>query len=271
MKRFLIILFALCTILFCSCLTPGVDGYNLSSAENLTEFMNQTFGKSFSLIDSEISEKHSYKKLTVYLETEEFPGKTIRAIQLLHRSKPLSARLEAVDPVCISFYTDYYFYKYEEEFNAAFSKCVSTLTEADGVSGWKLVSLPICLNFFYTIPSFTEPTDSESYVDLDNEIQKICTTPSIQDFESFFKSYAIDLNSSEKAAILLINQKFSEDLLDFCNSDIIQYYFSEKISASEVTDEELKDESFRTRPGVISITYSNNNGFVKWTSYGGTE
>lgn len=251
-------MFSSCGLLALFTVDDRMDSVECMSPEELTLFMNKQFPEAnFKLIGTDFSkDKHNYKERIVYLTAANFPGKTITAIQSYHSSRMTVVRSD------FYFYTDYFFYKNEEQIYAAFKKLYSPLTNGLEENEWKLVLKPDVYTFsFYT-------TDEYSKIGKDNylNVAKIIQSTRYDSYLLINKDFSADVQRDYNAFMYDLQKAyFEEGRSDYWYYDDWYYnsakerttpyadlhiYYSTSISAATVTNKELTSTDFGSKQGV---------------------
>ena len=159
------------------------------------------------------------------------------------------------------FYTDYLFYKNENEIYNAFKKLYSPLTEGLEENQWKLVLKPDIYTFsFYT-------TRDNSGISKDNylSIVKIIQSTRCEAYLLINKDFSAEVQSDYNSFIKDLQKTYEEEGRSRYWYDFYVYgpkerttpysdlhcYYSTSLTASEVTEKELTSTSFCSKQGVI--------------------
>ena len=235
-----------------------MDSVECMTPEDLTHFMSNQFPEAnFKLIGTDFSkDKHNYKERIVYLTAANFPGKTITAIQ----SYQSSYRMVAVSRD-FYFYTDYFFYKNENEIYDAFKKLYSPLTTGLEENEWKLVLKPDVYTFsFYT-------TDEYSKIGKDNylNVAKIIQSTRYDSYLLINKDFSADVQRDYNSFMYDLQKTYEEEgRSSYWYDDLYIYgakerttpyadlhiYYSTSLSAATVTNKELTSTDFGSKQGV---------------------
>ena len=235
----------------------AMDSVECMSPEDLTRFMNNQFPEaSFKLVGTDFSkEKYGYKERIVYLTAANLPGKTITAVQSYE-----SYRMSVVHRDFF-FYTDYLFYKNQDEIYAAFKNLYSPLTAGLEENQWKLVIKPDIYFFsFYTTNENSEIKKSNY-----SSIEKIIQFTSYEAYLLINKDFSTEVQSDYNSFIKDLQKTYEEEGRNRYWYDFYVYwpkerttpyadlhcYYSTSIPASEVTVKELTSISFGSKQGVI--------------------
>lgn len=256
-------MFSSCGLLALFTVDDRMDSVECMSPEELTLFMNKQFPEAnFKLIGTDFSkDKHNYKERIVYLTAANFPGKTITAIQSYHSSRMTVVRSD------FYFYTDYFFYKNEEQIYAAFKKLYSPLTNGLEENEWKLVLKPDVYTFsFYT-------TDEYSKIVKDNylNVTKIIQSTRYDSYLLINKDFSADVQRDYNAFMYDLQKTYEEEgwsqyIYDDWSYDYIRAddsakerttpyadlhcYYSTSVSAATVTNKELTSTDFGSKQGI---------------------
>ena len=251
-------MFSSCGLLALFTVDDRMDSVECMSPEELTLFMNKQFPEAnFKLIGTDFSkDKHNYKERIVYLTAANFPGKTITAIQ----SYQSSYRMVAVSRD-FYFYTDYFFYKNENEIYDAFKKLYSPLTTGLEENEWKLVLKPDVYTFsFYT-------TDEYSKIGKDNylNVAKIIQSTRYDSYLLINKDFSADVQRDYNSFMYDLQKTYEEEgRSSYWYDDLYIYgakerttpyadlhcYYSTSVSAATVTNKELTSTDFGSKQGV---------------------
>ncbi|MCR4736403.1 MAG: hypothetical protein K5829_15510 [Treponema sp.] len=233
----------------CPFLDDDINNYSFMTIEEFLSYINeQNFGTSFTVKDSSETIGKNYKYLTLYLEAEDLPGKTVKAYQYFGMDSfereieetsvyPDEDSRMRVFYVSESRYIDYYFVKYQAELSSLFENLYASLLE--GLEKNKDYLLAIKPN----IESF--PIDSDEYYSSE--------TSRYSSAEELFKNGSF-------ITFLLINKEFTtlveRDFNSFAYSlmnDLEEestakayFYYSTKYSVEDVTIYKLTSDSFYT-------------------------
>lgn len=251
-------MFSSCGLLALFTVDDRMDSVECMSPEELTLFMNKQFPEAnFKLIGTDFSKgKHNYKERIVYLTAANFPGKTITAIQSYHSSRMTVVRSD------FYFYTDYFFYKNEEQIYAAFKKLYSPLTNGLEENEWKLVLKPDVYTFsFYT-------TDEYSKIGKDNylNVAKMIQSTRYDSYLLINKDFSADVQRDYNAFMYDLQKAyFEEGRSEYRYYDDWYYnsakerntpyaklhiYYSTSVSAASVTNKELTSTDFGSKQGI---------------------
>ena len=269
-------LFSSCLLMMFLSIGNSFDKYECMTAEDLTTFMNkQGFGTTFTLIDSEYIEQDHYKMRVVYLKAKDLPGKTIIACHDYSSERTTFVRYD------YHFFTDYFFYKYENEVYAEFEKLYSPLLEGlEKDKDWKLVLKPKIESFgFYYDTDDEKKREKEKYSSAKNMlkltiyeayllINKKYTNDTERDYNAFmydlqntyeednwynygyeyWDPYDYEIDSSDPISSDSGFKKIEKDRSPFAE---LHCYYTEKILASEITDKELISDRFGLKDFVF--------------------
>ena len=269
-------IFSSCVFMMYIFTRNSFDNYECMTAEDLTTFMNkQGFGTTFTLIDSEYIEQDHYKMRVVYLKTKDLPGKTIIACQ------DYSSERTTIVSYNYHFFTDYFFYKYEDEVYAEFEKLYAPLVEGlEKNKEWKLVLKPKIESFgFHYDDDRDKKEEEEKYSSAKNMlkltiyeayllINKEYSAETERDYNAFmydlqntyeeenwynygyeyWDPYYYEFDSSDPISSDAGVKKIEKDRTPFAN---LHCYYSENILASEVTNKELTSDSFGLKEFVF--------------------
>ena len=251
-------IFSSCGLLALFTVDDRMDSVECMTPEDLTHFMSNQFPEAnFKLIGTDFSkDKHNYKERIVYLTAANFPGKTITAIQ----SYQSSYRMVAVSRD-FYFYTDYFFYKNENEIYDAFKKLYSPLTTGLEENEWKLVLKPDVYTFsFYT-------TDEYSKIGKDNylNVAKIIQSTRYDSYLLINKDFSADVQRDYNSFMYDLQKTYEEEgRSSYWYDDLYIYgakerttpyadlhiYYSTSLSAATVTNKELTSTDFGSKQGV---------------------
>lgn len=249
-------MFSSCGLLALFTVDDRMDSVECMSPEELTLFMNKQFPEAnFKLIGTDFSkDKHNYKERIVYLTAANFPGKTITAIQSYHSSRMTVVRSD------FYFYTDYFFYKNEEQIYAAFKNLYSPLTNGLEENEWKLVLKPDVYTFnFYTTDDYSEKR-KDNYLN----VAKIIQFTRYDSYLLINKDFSADVQRDYSAFMEELQKKYEEEgrsryWYDFYVNGQedrttpyadLHCYYSISISAASVTNKELTSTDFGSKQGV---------------------
>ena len=225
-----ITLFILFCLTGCPFLGEDINKYTCYSAQELTDYMNNlNFGSTFTLKDSKYVEKKDYKRITVYLEADNLPGKTVCAWQSYSYDRSAVEAARTTIPYVSEFiFTDYYYVKYSDEVLAcieeAYSPVLTVFVKNQTYkiaikpdSGYWVHSLSYEVNYYNDATTFID--SKEFYIKAYCLINKdLSTDPA---FERKYNALRYDLQQQ--------NQGHIEH----------NFFFKTSPSASQVTEEEI--------------------------------
>lgn len=226
----IITLFILFCVTGCPFLGEDINKYTCYSAQELTDYMNNlNFGSSFTLKDSKYVEKKDYKRITVYLEADNLPGKTVCAWQSYSYDRSASSSARTTIPfVYENIYTDYYYVKYSDEILACIEEAYQPIL-ADFVKNqsYKIAikptqsywahSLSYKVNYYNDATTFID--SEEFYIEAYCLINKdLSTDPA---FERKYNALRYDLQQQDHGHIEH------------------NFFFKTTPSAAQVTEEEM--------------------------------
>ena len=296
-KALFFLMMMISLLLFSSCLlfwfvgTDSLNKHECMTPEALTNLVNRKITETtFTLVDSDIITRNDFKARIVYLATEDLPGKTIRAIQIYSWPDPDSDVEIAADVFDDRknarttivhyddyYYTDYYFYKYEDEIYAAFENLYSPLTTGLEKTEWKLAVKPKIDTFRFNYQSDDKYKERKKYSSARTFLQtsmydcyllinKDFSAEVKQDYNSFM--YDLDkIYQSEFWDFLWYDgwnknedeESYSDPVSDSDTSNKkerntpyarLHCYYSTSISAATVTNKELTSTDFGSKQGV---------------------
>lgn len=250
-------IFSSCGLLALFTVDNRMDSVECMTPEDLTHFMSNQFPEAnFKLVGTDFSkDKHNYKERIVYLTSANLPGKTITAIQSYHSSRMTVVRSD------FYFYTDYFFYKNEEQIYAAFKNLYSPLTNGLEENEWKLVLKPDVYTFsFYT-------TDEYSKIGKDNylNVAKIIQSTRYDSYLLINKDFSADVQRDYNSFMYDLQKTYEEEgRSSYWYDDLYIYgakerttpyadlhiYYSTSVSAATVTNKELTSTDFGSKQGV---------------------
>ena len=249
-------MFSSCGLLALFTIDDPLDSVECMSPEDLTRFMNNQFPEaSFKLISTDfVKDKYDYKQRVVYLSAANLPGKTIIAIQSY-----VSSRMTVVTHDFF-FYTDYLFYKNENEIYAAFKNLYSPLTAGLEENQWKLVIKPEIYSFSF----YTTMDNSEIKKDNYSSIEKIIQYTRYQAYLLINKDFLTEAQSDYISFMNDLQRTYEEegrnyywyDYYDETKERTTPYanlhcYYSTSLPAAEVTEKDLISSIFGSKQGVI--------------------
>lgn len=246
--------------------------------EALTNFVNRQITETtFTLVDSDIITRNDFKARIVYLTTEDLPGKTIRAIQIYSWPDPDSDVEIAADVFYDRknarttivhyddyYYTDYYFYKYEDEIYAAFEKLYSPLTTGLEKTEWKLAVKPKIDTFRFNYQSDDKYKERKKY----SSAKTLLQTSMYDCYLLINKDFSAEVKQDYNSFMYDLDSIYQSKYWDFEWSDSwndeendknehntpyarFHCYYSTSLSASEITDKELTADTFIYKQGVV--------------------
>jgi len=297
-KALFFLMIIISPFIFSSCLllalfvgTDSLDKHECMTPETLTNLVNRQITETtFTLVDSDYIKRDDFKARIVYLSTEDLPGKTISAIQIYSWPSPssdveIAAELfdqRKKDRTTIVHYddyyfTDYYFYKYENEIYTAFEKLYSPLTTGLEKNEWKLAVKPEISTFRFNYPNDSKYKENKKYSSAKTLLQTSmydCYLFLNKDFsaevQSDYNSFMNDLNTIYQGDFWYFDwydgwndedsdESYSDPISDADTSKKerdtpyarLQCYYSTSLPASEVTEKELTAETFIYKQGVV--------------------
>ena len=285
MKKFLFfIMMMVSPLIFSSCLLfwfvggDSLKKHECMTPEALTNLVNRQITETtFTLVDSDIITRNDFKARIVYLTTEDLPGKIIRAIQIYSWPDPDSDVEIAADVFYDRknarttivhyddyYYTDYYFYKYEDEIYTAFENLYSPLTTGLEKTEWKLAVKPKIDTFRFNYQSDAKYREKKKY----SSAKTLLQTSMYDCYLLINRDYSAEVKRDYNSFMYDLDSIYQSKYWDFEWSDswndeendknehITPYarfhcYYSTSLSASEITDKELTADTFIYKQGVV--------------------
>lgn len=285
-------------LIFSSCLLfwfvggDSLKKHECMTPEALTNLVNRQITETtFTLVDSDIITRNDFKASIVYLTTEDLPGKTIRAIQIYSWPDPDSDVEIAADVFYDRknarttivhyddyYYTDYYFYKYEDEIYTAFENLYSPLTTGLEKTEWKLAVKPKIDTFRFNYQSDAKYREKKKY----SSAKTLLQTSMYDCFLLINRDYSAEVKRDYNSFMYDLDSIYQSKYWDFewsdswndnedeescsdpisntdtngkkeCNTPYARFhcYYSTSLPASEITDKELTADTFIYKHGVV--------------------